>query len=198
MWTAAFTRWVSKDVDGELRERSIKGVNRTLLLMRHADAEVGLTTDFQRPLSLRGRQQGLSAGHALLTEYMPNMVLCSTAVRAQSTLDLVFNEEKSKPDVTPTSSLYEASVSTALDMIKTSAASRAVEPECVLVIAHEPTMSMLASQLAGPDSEPAAVHMANVGVMTAGVIALEFSSSWQKLGPGGATLTRVMPPPVRG
>lgn len=185
-------------MDDESRVKSTTLTTRTLLLMRHADAEYGVMADFQRPLSLRGRQQAFAAGHVLLSKYGPSLVLCSTAVRAQSTLDLVFKEKNAKTDVISTPALYEASASTMLEVIRDAGTSWTVEPSCLLVIAHEPTLSILADQLAGPDSDPGATHMVRVGVMTAGVIALEFSSSWQELSPGSTTLTRIMPPPARG
>lgn len=60
-------------------------MSRTLLLLRHASAGVALgRTDHARGLSTEGIAEAATAGRAL-ADHTPDLVVCSTAMRAQQT-----------------------------------------------------------------------------------------------------------------
>lgn len=60
-------------------------MSRTLLLLRHASAGVALgRTDHARGLSAEGMAEAAAAGRAL-ADHTPDLVVCSSAMRAQQT-----------------------------------------------------------------------------------------------------------------
>lgn len=62
---------------------------KRLFLLRHAKAGFG-TSDVNRPLANRGRQDALWLGQYLKkTDLLPDHILCSSAVRAQETLSQI-------------------------------------------------------------------------------------------------------------
>ncbi len=65
---------------------------RRLILMRHAKAgwPAGVSTDFDRPLDDKGRQDAVSVGQWLVAEgYRPDLALCSASRRTSETLSLL-------------------------------------------------------------------------------------------------------------
>ncbi|MDX6742553.1 SixA phosphatase family protein [Actinocorallia sp. A-T 12471] len=64
-------------------------MNKKLLVLRHAKAEVGLgLADHERPLAERGLRDSAAMGAHLKREgLLPDLVLCSTALRTRQTLD---------------------------------------------------------------------------------------------------------------
>ena len=61
--------------------------DKTLILMRHSKAEEGFTKpDHDRELAARGRRDATAAGGWLRQEgLVPDLVICSTAVRTRQT-----------------------------------------------------------------------------------------------------------------
>lgn len=179
----AYTQWGS---DGP--------VSRRLLLLRHAAAEFSGGQDHNRPLSTTGRAQARAQGvHMLAASLVPQSVICSSALRTRTTLDLLLDQwgkHAAKIDIEITDDIYQASATQVL----TRAQSLPNSIHRALVLGHEPTMSMLASALAGPDSDPGAVHLARVGFMTGGLGILDFAADWQDLAPGAAQLRALVPP----
>jgi bisphosphoglycerate-dependent phosphoglycerate mutase len=65
---------------------------RRLILMRHAKAgwPAGVSTDFDRPLDDKGRQDAVAVGQWLVAEgYWPDLALCSASRRTSETLSLL-------------------------------------------------------------------------------------------------------------
>ena len=124
---------------------------RHLWLLRHAKSswdEPGLT-DHDRPLAPRGRKAGRrinswASEHGL----RPDLVLCSTPVRAVSTLELVASALGS-PEVTIESELYHATAEDMLERI----GDVSDDVRTVLVIGHNPGLHDLACLLAPPGPE---------------------------------------------
>src|SRR5690625_6198453 len=78
----AYTQWGS---DGP--------VSRRLLLLRHAAAEFSGGQDHNRPLSTTGRAQARAQGvHMLAASLVPQSVICSSALRTRTTLDLLLDQ----------------------------------------------------------------------------------------------------------
>lgn len=167
---------------------------RTLYVMRHADAEFNAGSDHERPLSVQGRVQATSVGRAIAAlGPVPEVVLCSSALRTRTTKDLLmaqWSELAQDIEVQILDELYEARPREVLNLIQNLAS----DIRTALMVGHEPVTSMLSALLAGPESDSGAMHLAQVGFMTAGVAVLEFESPWGELEPRGATLTEVRAP----
>lgn len=121
---------------------------KTLYLLRHAKSswqETGLG-DKDRPLNARGIQDATAMGAVIAAQpRLPDLVLCSTAVRTRQTLDLVLPSLKSKPEIRYLDELYMASTQTLL------AAIRGIEEtvESALLIGHNEGLHDFARLMAG-------------------------------------------------
>jgi len=129
---------------------------RTVWLLRHAKSswDDPALSDHDRPLAPRGRKAGKRMRRwATDHRVRPELVLCSTAARAQGTLELVLPGLGS-PEVRLDAGLYHASSDLLLDQART------LDDRLgsVLLIGHNPGMHDLAHVLAppGPDAFPTA------------------------------------------
>lgn len=121
----------------------------TLLLLRHAKSswdQPGLD-DFDRPLTKRGTKAAAAIGrHLNDAKLVPDLVLCSTAVRTRATLTLVLREIDARPpEVQFDESLYMAPAELLLERIRETADKH----KTVLVVAHNPGIHALALELTG-------------------------------------------------
>lgn len=135
---------------------------RRLILMRHAKsdwADEGMS-DFERPLSARGRRAAALMG-AWLNEggNRPDLVLCSPAARARETRECAARLLDTQPAVREDEALYLASAETILDVVRASWGTA----RCMLVIGHNPGMETLAQRL-GPPGFADAMITATVAV----------------------------------
>jgi phosphohistidine phosphatase len=154
---------------------------RTLVLLRHAKAtHPAVVADVQRALTPRGHADAAAAGAWLANQRLfPDLVLCSPARRTRETwhgVALALGGQASNASVAYDPGIYEAtSGPELLDLIT------ATGPEIgtVLVIGHNPTMSMLSALL-----DPAA----DDGLRTCGIAVHRFPGAWRDLGSGGAPL----------
>jgi phosphohistidine phosphatase len=110
---------------------------RTLLLLRHGKARTddGVGGDAERPLVPRGvRAAGLMGVYLAETQCVPDLVLCSTALRARQTWDRAAGAFRRRPAVEYDRALYLASPARILERV------RAVDPEVgtLLVVGHNP------------------------------------------------------------
>lgn len=120
------------------------GAGITLVLVRHAKSDWGDShlDDHDRPLNDRGRRDAPRMARRLAeTGFRPDALLSSTAVRARTTAE-AFAEELGAA-VTLDPELYGAPARALL------AAAAATGVRSVLVVAHDPGMSVLAAQLSG-------------------------------------------------
>ncbi len=120
---------------------------RRLVLMRHAksDWENARLSDHERPLNDRGRRVAPKMGRFLRDQgIQPEVVLASTAVRVQQTLDLVTEKWNPSPEVLTERSLYLADLSGLLAQV------RGLHDSWneVMFVGHNPGISQLASALA--------------------------------------------------
>ncbi len=118
---------------------------KTLLLMRHAKSSWAHDelADIERPLNKRGQRDAPLMGKKLIHLVgMPDRILCSPARRTRETLQAM---HLTTSDIHYESKIYEAFGSTLLDLI-------AHQPDTIntlLLIGHNPSISQLASRLAG-------------------------------------------------
>ncbi|WP_019137350.1 SixA phosphatase family protein [Cellulomonas massiliensis] len=168
-------------------------MTRRLILLRHAKAEHphGMA-DHARPLALAGRRQAATVGRALAEDgLVPDLVLCSSALRTRQTWELVQSTLGTTVDgVEYRDEVYDAGTGDVVALVT------AVpdDVETVLVVGHEPTMSHVAEQLAGPASDPAAFARVRVGVPTASWSLLETTTGWGEVGRGSMVLARLVTP----
>ena len=85
---------------------------KTLFLLRHAKSswKDDSLPDFKRPLKRRGGRAATTVGKYLKTKIeAPELVLCSTAVRARDTVDLLIKATKWTTEVRYDQRIYDAS-----------------------------------------------------------------------------------------
>lgn len=120
-------------------------MSRTLLLMRHAEAESGFgVDDIDRSLTDRGRSQAENVGRLLAAQgYTPDHVLCSSARRTRQTLEGVLGAlgPSPAPETDFSEAVYSAGADTLLELITYVPA----EAGSVLVTAHNPAVAKLAA-----------------------------------------------------
>ena len=112
-----------------------------LILMRHAEAEGRHPGgDAERPLSARGREEAAIMGRTLARRgWRPDVALVSSAVRTRQTWELVQDafgdvEVRIEPD------LYNAPA----EMLRVLIQEAAEHAGCLLVLAHNPGVPVLA------------------------------------------------------
>ena len=116
-----------------------------LVLIRHAKSDWGDSglRDHARPLAARGRHDAPRMGAWLAAGgYVPQLVLCSDAVRTRETLALMQPEWAEAPEIRHAATLYAAPPRQLL------AALQGVRPRRVALVAHNPGIGRLAADLA--------------------------------------------------
>jgi phosphohistidine phosphatase len=126
----------------------------TLSLFRHAKSswDDAALADHDRPLGPRGRRDAPRMGAYMAAHRLvPDIVLCSTALRTRQTVELTVPElPKPRPEVQIVDSLYLASAAGLMKHV------RAIEPQVshAMIVGHNPGLHGLATRLAGAgDSE---------------------------------------------
>lgn len=152
------------------------GKGRALVLLRHAKSSApDALPDRERPLTGRGRRDAQAAGEALLRAGIaPDLVCCSTAVRARETWEGVAAAGVPAGEVVYTDRIYEASAGALAELVRDA-------PESVrtlLLVGHAPGVPRLAELLAGDGSDPEALARMRAGYPTSGLAALELDDPW--------------------
>ncbi|MER7571721.1 histidine phosphatase family protein [Streptomyces sp. NPDC126514] len=167
--------------------RAGTGPLRRLVVLRHAkSAWPEGVPDHRRPLAPRGRRDAPAAGRALAdADLLPDLALCSTAVRARQTWGLAFAEWGTPPPVRYEPRLYAADVPELLAAVHETPAA----VETLLLIGHNPGLEELVVELAG-DSLDDALEQVKVKFPTSAVAVLAWrGTAWTALTPGTALLT---------
>lgn len=154
-----------------------------LVLVRHAKAEQSAPTDFERPLSERGRRDARAAGAWLADRgIIPDAALVSAAVRATQTWQELcagggYDESVAEVD----RGLYQAGVDTTIDLVRFTDES----VRTLVVVGHNPTMEMFALLVDDGTGEldPSA------GYPTSALTVFELDDHWDVLGPQRARAT---------
>lgn len=165
-----------------------------LFLLRHAksDWDAGVEDDHDRPLNPRGRDAARRMGAYMRAHgYMPDLVLCSTAMRTQETAALI---KLSPPaDLRDMRELYLAEASTLLETLRSIKDARSV-----MLIGHNPGIGMLASSLArtAHDSgEYERLERVRKKYPTGALSVFDFDvARWHDIGPGIGAVEDYMPP----
>jgi phosphohistidine phosphatase len=162
-----------------------------LYLLRHAKSswEDPDLNDHDRPLSKRGRQAAkLMAAYLRQSKIAPDLVICSTATRAQQTLEPIAKAKK-PPKVILEREIYGGTQQALWDQLWNLPKSA----KSVLLIGHNPALHDLAQELAQADSNkllPSAGEKFPTGAMAS----FRFDGAWKTLEPHGAVLTSFITP----
>ena len=121
---------------------------KTLLLLRHAKSswKHPELDDYDRPLNKRGKQTAPLMGALLHDEHLiPDLILCSSAVRTYTTALLVAKACTYKGEIEQTHKLYLAEPHAYIEAL------RQVDEKYarVLVVGHNPGLGMLIESLTG-------------------------------------------------
>jgi phosphohistidine phosphatase len=153
---------------------------KRLTLVRHAHAKVQAppVTDFERPLSRRGKNEAKATARQLLEqELIPDLLIASPSKRTLQTAELLARTlQIPERHLRHEESLYLATAQTLLNVI------RATGPRIghLLVVAHNPGVSVLANVLA---PEAALGEFATGAACT-----MEFEvARWSAINAGSAT-----------
>jgi phosphohistidine phosphatase len=159
---------------------------RTLVLVRHAKSSWDLDVDdHDRPLSGRGRRDGVEIGHELARRQIhPDLVLCSTATRTRETWDRAVRGGVQASEVTYLGAVYHGWVPELVRLL------RAI-PDSVgtaLVLGHAPGIPDLVEFLAERDHASAHWDRMTAKFPTAGMAILSYAGSWADIGQSQASL----------
>lgn len=142
-----------------------------LYLLRHAKAGWALpgVRDFDRPLDATGIADAEATGKAMRANgYVPELTLCSNALRARETLQGIAGHADTGR-VVFTDDLYSADAAGYLEKIRQNG-----RHGSVLVIGHNPMMEDLAMAVTG-DGDEAAMHTLQTGFPTSGLAVIGFA-----------------------
>ena len=153
-----------------------KDPDRTLLLMRHAkSAWPPGVTDPQRPLNDRGRRDAPVAGRWIAsTVGIPDLIICSPAIRTRETADLVVSTWQHPSHIVYDDRVYEAHW-TELAAIVTGLPD---EARTVLLIGHNPGLEDFAASW--PDSADAkASQVLGDKFPTSSIALVDVTGTWR-------------------
>ena len=134
---------------------------RTLYLLRHAKSswKEPAQADFERPLANRGRKACEIVARMIQDRGLEfDLVLCSTAIRARETIDLVSKYAKLKSELRFDERIYEATVSELLEILSQLENDR----KNVLLVGHNPGFEDLLHVFSGADQRFPTAAMAKI------------------------------------
>lgn len=167
--------------------RAGAGPLRRLVVLRHAKSAWPLgVPDHERPLAPRGNRDAPAAGWALAeTDSLPDLAVCSTAVRARRTWELASAQWGTPPPVRYDARVYAADVPELLDVVRAT-------PDHVrtlLLVGHNPGLEELVLDLAG-DALDDTLDDIRTKFPTSAIAFLSWhGATWAALAPGTALLT---------
>ncbi len=157
---------------------------RQLIIMRHATADPDGGRDHERRLTPQGLDEAHRVGIALAENGpTPQQVLCSSAIRCRETWDAVSAAFDARAAVDIEGKLYNASAGNLLHAL-----AGVVDSEVVLLLAHNPGVSMLALELARGDETGLA--QLRSGFAPASLALFEVENTWSALSSASARLLR--------
>lgn len=164
-----------------------------LLLLRHAKSswdDEG-QDDHERPLAKRGAREAPLIGR-LISEHSlkPDLILCSTAVRARATLTLVLSAlNGGPPAIEYDEALYVAPPDRLLACVQ-----KVETAETVMVVGHNPGLHALALSLIGDGGRKDLAFLATA-FPTACLAVIEFEvAGWADIAPATGRLAMLATP----
>jgi phosphohistidine phosphatase len=166
---------------------------RRLMLLRHAKSDWSKPgeRDHDRPLAPRGRQSAprigaYMAGHGLL----PDQVVCSTALRARETLELVVQAFAEPPPVVYDERIYGNNPDILLALVKQTKPS----VHALLMVGHNPSFQFFADIMTASGHGDARQRLREK-FPTAALAVIEFPiDAWDKVRTQSGRLDRLITP----
>lgn len=158
----------------------------SLILFRHgkSDWDAPFDLDHDRPVAKRGREAAKCMGKMLRDAgEVPELVVTSSAVRARETLRYAAQAGNWDSEIRVEPVLYDTTPDAVLAWLNTID----TRTERLLLVGHEPTWSMLASELVGGGA---------LRVPTGTMARIEFVNAerWSQVGFGMGQLRWLLPP----
>jgi phosphohistidine phosphatase len=122
---------------------------KILLILRHAKSswENGELPDHQRPLNKRGKRDAPRLGKWLReADLVPDVILCSTAVRARSTAKAVAEVSGFGGEIVFVEAIYEDPEA---ETFYNELSNLPDEVECAMIVGHNPSLEELVEDLTG-------------------------------------------------
>ncbi len=166
-----------------------------LILMRHAKSSWNdpALPDHDRPLNARGRHAAQQMAEALITRrYLPDAIICSTALRTRKTLAPLLLLLNGSVHLTLTRALYDAQAVQYPDIIR-SAAQAAGAPETMLLIGHNFAIQDAALNLSVTD-DSTRFHDLKTKFPAGAAAVLEFDTSLAEISADSAKLIDYLRP----
>lgn len=161
--------------------------HRTVVLVRHAQAERQAASDAARRLTAKGLRDAAEAGRWLADTLgeRPLLTLLSTAVRARITWD----QMALRADVRARDGLYTAGTEEVLETLSMLESG----VETAVVVGHNPAMANLVRLLPIADLATASAF-GNGGFPTGAIAVLVFDGEWRDLRPARCRLVAAHTP----
>ena len=170
----------------------------TLTLLRHAKSSWDEPLDdYDRPLALRGMKAAPEMGGALdAMGLTPDVVICSGAVRARETLQLVLDRlGGTAPHVVYDDSVYMATPATLMKRLRAiEQESEVIAPRHVMLVGHNPGLEVLALELCGSGDSDGRKRMAQKFPTAAAAVITFDAKGWGEIKPGGGRLKYFITP----
>jgi phosphohistidine phosphatase len=157
---------------------------RNLYLLRHAKSswKDESLADFERPLAGRGRKACDTIGKFVLSKQLEfDLVICSTALRARDTIDLVRQRAKLRVEVRYDERIYEAGTERLLEVISQIESDK----KSVLLVGHNPGFEDLLQLLTSEEPPFPTAALAKINWK---------NSKWSEPLEGKATLEWIVTP----
>ena len=159
---------------------------KRLHILRHAKSswDDPDLPDHERPLAPRGEKAAVRiAEHVRAAGIAPELVLCSTALRARQTLAALLSALPGEAEIRVEGRLYGAGVADVLERL------REVDEDVgsVLVVGHNPTLHELALVLTGREDELDRFP-------TGALASVTFAAPWVELAAGAGELESLVIP----
>jgi phosphohistidine phosphatase len=166
---------------------------RRLILFRHAksDWSAGDSDDASRDLSPRGKRAAPPMGAWIAGRgFIPDLVLCSPAVRARATWRLAKAAFTPTPKTEIENDIYAASPDALLAVVRKTPAS----VQTLMIVGHNPGLEQFVEMLASK-GDPEARRNLSQKFPTAAIAVLDLPyDDWVSVAPGCARLDRFVTP----
>jgi phosphohistidine phosphatase len=165
---------------------------KSLHLLRHAKSswkDPGLN-DHDRPINRRGRQTAkMMAAYLRRVKIAPDLVICSTATRAQQTLEPIIKGAKKPPKIVLIREIHEGTRQALWEQLWNLPESA----NSVLLIGHNPALHTLALELAHADLNNL-LPSTGGNFPTGAMASFRLDGAWKALEPHGAVLASFITP----
>ena len=173
-------------------EKKTKNYSHVLLVMRHAKAEpFNDKGDHDREITDKGEKQAKIVAKGLVgMKLLPDRVACSGAVRARQTLERMLKVFGDHPKVEYRQALYDGGMQSVFDEL----ANAKDKTRVLMVLGHEPTVSVSCQWLASSDSDMVKLDLLNLGMSTASVVVFGSDQPFSRWQVHDAELLAVLSP----